>query len=232
VSRRDDYCANLRALQRSEWPAYLRARSGLPGPRADLGLVQAVADVGEHHDFDALIATDDEYLVLCGAVGLGRELSEKHRPKVEQRLRALASDRRWRVREGVAMALQRVGDADVDRLLAIARSWAVDAHPLVQRAAVAGVCEPRLLRTPGSAAAAIDLCDTVTTSLAARAPDARASDDVRSLRQALGYCWSVAVAADPPVGLTRFTALESSDDADVRWIVRENAKKARLARLL
>jgi hypothetical protein len=48
----------------------------------------------------------------------------------------------------------------------------------------------------------------------------------------LGYCWSVAVAADPPNGLTRFIALESTDDADVRWIVRENAKKARLAKLL
>jgi hypothetical protein len=60
----------------------------------------------------------------------------------------------------------------------------------------------------------------------------RRSDEVRSLRQALGYCWSVAVAADPRSGLTRFTALESSDDADVRWIARENAKKARLAKLL
>jgi hypothetical protein len=232
VGRRDDYRATLRGLERSDWPAYLRAHSGLPGPRADLELVQAVADAGGRDDFDALIETDDEYLVLCGAVGLGRELSEKHQRAIEERLRALATDRRWRVREGVAMALQRVGDADVGRLVAIARSWAVDAQPLVQRAAVAGVCEPRLLRTPESAAAAIDICDTVTTSLAARPTDARKGDDVRSLRQALGYCWSVAVAADPRSGLTRFKALESRDDSDVRWIVRENVRKARLARLL
>lgn len=55
---------------------------------------------------------------------------------------------------------------------------------------------------------------------------------MRSLRQALGYCWSVAVAADPVAGMPRFLALGDSTDRDVAWIVRENGKKARLARLL
>jgi hypothetical protein len=52
------------------------------------------------------------------------------------------------------------------------------------------------------------------------------------LRQALGYCWSVAIAADAATGLPLFTALTASKDRDVQWIVRENSKKARLARLL
>jgi hypothetical protein len=52
------------------------------------------------------------------------------------------------------------------------------------------------------------------------------------LRQALGYCWSVAIAADAATGLPLFTALTTSKDRDVQWIVRENSKKARLARLL
>jgi hypothetical protein len=55
---------------------------------------------------------------------------------------------------------------------------------------------------------------------------------VRTLRQALGYCWSVAVAAAPAAGLPRFQALEEYDDRDVAWIVRENRRKARLAKLL
>jgi hypothetical protein len=42
----------------------------------------------------------------------------------------------------------------------------------------------------------------------------------------------VAIAADPASGLPLFTALTDSADRDVRWILRENAKKARLARLL
>jgi hypothetical protein len=52
------------------------------------------------------------------------------------------------------------------------------------------------------------------------------------LRQALGYCWSVAVAADPATGLPRFRTLAAADDPDVAWIVRENSRKARLANVL
>ena len=55
---------------------------------------------------------------------------------------------------------------------------------------------------------------------------------MRTLRQALGYCWSVAVAADPDLALPAFEALEASADPDVRWIVRENLRKARLQRVL
>jgi hypothetical protein len=40
------------------------------------------------------------------------------------RLRGLASDPRWRVREGVVMGLQRIGDVDMDRLLAEMEAWA------------------------------------------------------------------------------------------------------------
>jgi hypothetical protein len=50
------------------------------------------------------------------------------------------------------------------------------------------------------------------------------------LRQGLGYCWSVAVAALPDEGFPRMERLASLDDPDVRWVVRENLKKARLAR--
>jgi hypothetical protein len=40
------------------------------------------------------------------------------------------------------------------------------------------------------------------------------------------------VAAEPADGVTRFTVLSGLDDPDVRWIVKENRKKARLAGLL
>ena len=72
----------------------------------------------------------------------------------------------------------------------------------------------------------------MTSSLAARPSAERRSPDVRTLRQALGYCWSVAVAADPDAGLDLFLALGDSPDPDVRWIHRENSKKKRLARYL
>ncbi len=52
------------------------------------------------------------------------------------------------------------------------------------------------------------------------------------VRQALGYCWSVAIAADPVDGLPAFARWRGSPDPDVAWVVRENLGKARLERVL
>jgi hypothetical protein len=130
------------------------------------------------------------------------------------------------------MALQRLGDRDVRRLLDVVSEWADDADPLVQRAAAAGVCEPRLLSTPEAATAALGVCDRITRRLADRPAGERRDPGVRALRKCLGYCWSVAVAAIPDRGLPAFRVLSECSDPDLVWIVRENSKKARLARLL
>ncbi|WP_432900350.1 hypothetical protein ACQP1S_26695 [Micromonospora matsumotoense] len=234
VNRRDQYRVELRGSDPARWPAFLREHSGLPGPRANLELAQAVADEGEPASFDRLIATDDEYLVFCGVLGLGRLLAAGARTRagIEARLHDHATDARWRVREAVALALQRLGDADLPRLLDLGTAWVGDPHPLVRRAAVAAVCEPRLLAVPEAAARAVALCERATAGLAALPAGRRRDDDVRALRQALGYCWSVAVAADPTAGLPPFRALAAADDSDVAWIVRENSRKKRLAGLL
>jgi len=234
VSRRQDYRRALRALRGSEWTAYaayLRQNSGLPGPRANLELAQAVAEESTPAEAEQLLDSEDEYMVMCGTIALGRDLATGD-PTAEERLRSLACDPRWRVREGVAMALQRLGDSDLSRLFDLAETWAGDDDPLVQRAALAGVCEPRLLSAPEWASRAVRLCEGATTYLTGRSGPERRTAGVRTLRQALGYCWSVAVAADPEAGLPRFRALSSSRDPDLAWIARENAKKTRLAKLL
>lgn len=66
------------------WEPFLLQESGLPGPRGNLELVAAVADEGSADFFHALVAepvpeaesanTQDEFLVVCGLVGLGRLL--------------------------------------------------------------------------------------------------------------------------------------------------------------
>lgn len=236
MGRRDEYRRTLRDLDRPDWPAYLTEHSNLPGPRGNLELAHAVADEGDAALFDSLVATDDEYLTFCGALGLGQVLATSadpdHRAVLVKRLHGYAGDERWRVREAVATGLQRVGDADLPRLVALVDTWAADPDPLVARAAIAAICEPRLLITAQGARAALDTCERVTASLAALPASRRREPAVRTLRQALGYCWSVAVAADPDAGLPRFRSLGVSTDADVTWIVRQNERKNRLARLL
>jgi hypothetical protein len=218
-ARTTEYRERLRSLD--DWESFLLDHSGLPGPRANLELAAAVAEEGDADRLLRLAGADDEFLVLCGAFGLGRLLSNGQREHLV-RLRALAADERWRVREGVVLGLQRWGDDDFEGLARELRQW-IAGSALEQRAAVAAVCEPRLLQEPGRARVALDLLDVATRSLLE-------SRD-RTLRRSLGYCWSVAVAADPEAGLPRFERWAASDDRDVQWIVRENEKKARLRRL-
>jgi hypothetical protein len=103
MGRVADYRTELSHLDRRRWPAFMDEHSGLPGPRGNIELALAVADVGDDELFDELIASGDEYRTFCGVVGLGARAAE---PQVSDRLRAIASDERWRVREAVAMALQ------------------------------------------------------------------------------------------------------------------------------
>lgn len=233
MSKVAEHRAALQALDPGDVPAYLTARSGLPGPRGNLELMEAFGDVAPAELVLALADDADEYLRSCGTAALGRLVLESPADAgLVALLHARAADPLWRVRESAAMALQRIGDGDPAALRALVDAWALDPHPLVRRAAIAGVCEPRLLKDPGTAAAALDACAAATASIEALPAGARRDPDVRTLRQALGYCWSVAVAGAPAAGLPAFAALRGSADADVAWVVRENEKKARLRRLL
>ncbi len=143
-------------------------------------------------------------------------------------LRSFAADPRWRTREAVAMALQQWGDADMDGLLAAMRAWAEAGDSWEQRAAAAGLCEPRLLGNPVHAAAVLAILDRITHRLSETPAAARKTDAFRTLRQGLAYCWSVAVVASPAAGKPLMEKWLASPDTDVRWLMRENLKKNRL----
>jgi hypothetical protein len=234
MKKTDLYRAKLRQLP--DWDVYLRQESGLPGPRGNIELAQAVADEGDERLFYRYLAftadqaptnSPDEFLAICGVVGLGRLLAEGDRAVLKP-LRHLASDPRWRIREGVAMALQRWGDMDVGQLMTAMRDWA-QGTPLEQRAAAAAVCEPRLLAEAGHARAALQLLDEITAGIA-QITDRR-SEAFRVLRKGLGYCWSVAVAALPDEGRPLMEKWLLVSDADIAWIMQQNLKKARLERM-
>ncbi len=126
------------------------------------------------------------------------------------------------------MGLQRLGATDFGMLVDAMREWA-GGSLLERRAVVAALCEPPLLRSPSSAASALELLDQVTASLLAERD--RRADDFRVLRQALAYGWSVAVVALPDLGKPLFEKWLVSQDPDVKWLARENLKKDRLKRL-
>lgn len=237
MSRTEIYRAALRQKPEGEWEAYLLEHSGLPGPRGNLELAQAAADCGTALQFQRWLGfspqlaptnTPGEFLAFCGAVGLGRLLAQGETFWLYP-LRGLASDPRWRLREGVAMALQRLGEADMPRLLAVALDW-TGAGLMECRAAAAAVCEPALLKEPAHAAAVVEILARATRALAETPAAQRKNEGFEALRKGLGYCWSVAIAAYAEAGKAGFECWLASTDRDVRWVLRENLKKNRIQR--
>lgn len=240
----DRYRGQLRALPDGDaWESFLLEESALPGPRANLELVYATIEEGTRARFLALIESAPEagvkaqvagdpvdprreFLAVCGAAGLGRMLA-KGDVSVLPVLRALAGDPRWRVREGVAMALQRWGDDDMSALLETMREWSGGTR-FEQRAVVAGLCEPRLLSAPEVVRSVLVLLDAITATLLA-ARDRR-DEGFKALRKALAYGWSVAVVAELAAGLPLLEHWLTVDDPDVSWVMRQNLGKARLRR--
>jgi len=230
----DEYRKKLRTL--ASWDAYLLKESGLPGPRGNLELAQVVADEGARDLFErytaytvdqAPVNSPYEFLAFCGVVGLGRLLAEGE-VNLLKTLRTHASDPRWRVREAVAMALQRLGDKNMDQLLAGMQEWSTGT-PLEQRAAAAALCEPRLLGQARHVRIVFQILDRITASL--QKSETHPREDILVLRKGLGYCWSVAVAALPEEGKSFMEKWLVATNKDIQWIMQENLKKARLTRI-
>ena len=246
MSKVDDYREILSKLE--DWDEYLRAELGLPGPRGNLELAHAAADLGDRERFEHFLSFDpqrapvnnpDEFLAFCGVEGLGRLIAEGQ-TDLWPTLRACASDPRWRIREGTAMALQRVGQADMETLLGKMETWA-NGNWLEMRAAAAGLAEPALLREDKHILRALEILDHITSAVASaqerddpvssRKNIMKRDEDFKTLRKGLGYCWSVIVVALPAQGKRAMEHWLSSPNKDVRWIMKENLKKKRLERM-
>jgi hypothetical protein len=234
MNKSEYYRKTLRTL--ADWDSFLLKESGLPGPRANLELVNVVADEGTETQFKHFLTFDErsaprnsqlEFLAVCGVVGMGQLLVQGNSGALEI-LRASASDSRWRVREGVAMALQRLGEADMERLLSEMDQWS-RGNFLEMRAAAVSLCEPKLLKRKEHSKETLLILDRITASISGAKH--RKTDAFKALRKSLGYCWSVAVAANPETGMLMMERWFSTRDKDIRWIMRENLKKKRLERM-
>ena len=230
MSKIDDYCRALQTLD--NWIPFLQKNSGLPGPRGNLELAYAVAEEGNQAQFNHFLTfhaeenTPEVFLVFCGVVGLGKLAAGQ--PELFNRLREYASDPRWRIREAVATGLQLAGDQDMDSLIHAMQQW-IKGSWYEKRAAVAALAEPRLLKNPKHAKQVLQILNKITTSMETN--DKSKDGSYKVLRQGMGYCWSVAVAALPEIGKPLMEKWLRSEDKDIRWIMKENLKKNRLIKM-
>ncbi len=208
----------------------------MPGPRGNLELAQAVAELADAQRVDSLLSTPRQqapensagvFLVFCGVAALGKLAASRKRQYV-RRLRAFASDDRWRVREAVAIGLQYIGDANIPFLLEQMQDW-IQGNCFEKRAAAAALAEPRLLKDPAAARTVLGLFDEITEQI--DSGSLARDESFKVLRQAMGYSWSVAVVALPEAGKPMMEKWLGSASADVRWIMRENLKKDRIQKM-
>jgi len=230
MSKKDDYRHTLRDLD--DWVPFLRKESRLPGPRGNLELAYAVAEEGNKKQFEKLLSMDGEentpevFLVFCGVVGLGKLAARD--PRLFDRLRHYTSDPRWRIREAVATGLQLTGDQNMDLLLKEMKKW-TRGNWYEKRAAAATLAEPRLLNQPKHVMQVLHVLDTITAFM--EKADTAKDESFKVLRQGMGYCWSVVVAALPEAGKPMMGNWLESQDKDIRWMMKENLKKNRLIRM-
>jgi hypothetical protein len=255
MSRREKYQVDLNQYFREflksndeeKLKEYLLLNSNLPGPRGNLELAEVFADlVGEYGGEDsslwglcerftmlslaeAPVNNPKEFLVFCGTEGIG-ELgsSPEFFQKAMSRLKELASDTRWRTREGVAMAIQRLIRKRREDTLKHLDGWIEKDNWLVMRAVAAGVGEPALLVDEQTPKCALELHKKIFSRVLAAKE--RKSEKFKTLKQGLGYTLSVVAQAVPKEAFEYMRLLASSSDADVLWILKENLKKKRLTK--
>ena len=230
---------------------YLIDHGALPGRRANLELVWALADEVETLCAGPEVSLNQSYVAmewllrelmnryppaifggdpdsplqmpqLCGVVAFGAWAAAfQHIEAGVSALLHLADSPLWRIREGVAMGLQRMLAAQWDSTIRRLRRCALDALPYEWRAIVAGIAEPDLLNDPGRALDALDLHYHALAYLRRLPDEARRTDAARTFRQALGYSVSVVVAAAPEAGFPLMHAWAAWHDPDVLWVIPE-----------
>jgi hypothetical protein len=229
---------------------YLREESHLPGARANLALVNQLGDLlavytSERADQiwellhyltqDALKVgsnTPAEFVALCGVAAFGPfAIACGKRPEqVFVLLEQFACSESWRVREGVAMAIQKLLPALPDETLHFLFGLASNGNYYQVRACIAGIAEPQLMPVVSIREGALEIQQIILERFHAIPASDRKREDVRVLRQALGYTLSVIVAAQPETGFALMQTCATWNDSDIHWILRENLKKKRLAK--
>lgn len=232
-----------------ELEALLVSNSNLPGPRGNLELASDFA--GQFGDGaseaqwqllrmwlgitegEAPVGDPREYLPFVALQALGSaypRLDDARKSQALESIKAAAGDGRWRPREGVAMAFQRIAERDFGIVREVFTEWMDEASLEDRRVIAAALAHPPILKSPENARYCLRVADRLMVGLTSMPEAARKSEGFRILRQALEYTLSVFVAALPEDGFALLERWARSSDPDARRIVKSNLGKGRLKR--
>jgi hypothetical protein len=238
------YSGDAIALRR-----YILSNSNLPSPRANLELAAAFSELAREVSEEgsgavwelalsmaavtadeAPVGTPEEFVPFCGALAVGAIASTSAGLYHEAltRLKALARDPRWRMREAVSMGLQQLLEFSPQQTIEQLASWVEGGDFLEMRAAAAAVADPAALKHAETALSALEVHRAIVQRLLKTTE--RKSDAFRILRKALGYTLSVVVQAVADPGFEFMKGLIETRDPDLAWIVKQNLQKNRLVK--
>ena len=232
---------------------YLREHSGLPGPHANINLANDVssllaASIPQHaNDVRSLLNyfTNNErktvvsntpagFVMLCGVLAFGfcAAVYPEWQDEAFAHLKHYASSPFWKVCDFVAMAYQRLLQADSLTTLAHLMELARSGNYLLQRTAVTTLAEPQLFYSSDLVMPALEVQRIVLSYVHTVPVWERRGEDFRILRRALGHTVSVVTAAAPEEGFALLSECATWNDADITWVLRENLRKKRLAKFI
>ncbi len=250
MGSRATYRSTLRELMAhgNTWPAleaYLLQHANLPGPRANLELAQCFAeqladkvlnqgDLDRLHRWTQYVAPENTpavFLPFCAYIALGalyHHVDTTRRQAIIRQLREAANDTRWRIREAVAMAFQRIAEQNISTIVTMFSTWIDHASMKEQRAILVTLAHSPILGDANTVRFALHIAGKVLAGIRTKGAEERKHDDFRILRKGLAYTISVFVAHLPEEGFLFLTKWAVEPDADIRWILKENIKKRRL----
>lgn len=229
--------------------AFLKNNSGLPGPRANLKLAEQFAEEvmgripdepawklllewSRRSEAEAPANDPGEFLPFCAIQAIGAcytALTAERKKEALPVLKEAMSDPRWRVREAVAIALQRIGEQDFGLLEEWFEDWLEQANALERRAFVATLAHPPLLGNREHALFGLKLAERILQDWAMGLPISE-KEEARVLNKGLEYTLSVLVEKEPEEGFAVMRRVAAMNDKQMDRILSANLGKARLSK--
>lgn len=233
-------------ISNTEVEKFVIGKSNLPGPRANLTFASEFAQYFQKQVVPeplwqmviqwAHISADEtqedisrEYLPFCAiqAIGAHLEFSDQQDQLIGI-LKGAMSDSRWRIRESAAIAFQIIGESDFGILEQCFNEWIQTANFLEQRAILAALAHPPILKNNDHARFALKMADDIMSKVIQVPSQERKSEEFKVLKKGLDYCLSVFVSALPPEGFVLLNTYAQIDDPVVTSVIKSNLGKARI----
>lgn len=233
MAKKEELIQRLKSLagDRQKLEQFIIKNSNLPGPRGNIELAFALAEIFDEIDvlFDWLKITEEEadtnnpkaFLPFCSAVCLGKIYTKKKNKKIISVLKKSANDGRWRMREAVAFAFQIIGENNFDELKNIFSAWINKSNNLEKRAILVSLAHPRFLNEE-NAKFCFEIAEVVLKEM-------NRENNFDVLRKGLEFTISVFAAANPKLGFT-FIKSWIGKDKVIDKIMKGNLKRDRLVR--